>query len=267
MNKPAAYDTVTSFILSNRDSLYRLAYSYVEDREDALDIVQDSICKALSSVKSLADPSSAKPWLYRIDVNTAIDFLRKHRMKLYVESDRLGASDDSYQDFDLRDAIKNLSTVNRTVIVLHFYENMTLDEIAKVMNENVNTTKTRLYSSLKKLRRNLDWSRETSVVTEKPGLFKDDSYVDVITANIKEQMREKIDLSQGIIYFIKGESSPDETGFDKIDPEQTFYINSDSKLVVVFDEYAVAPGSMGIVEFVVPTEVIAEFLVSDAYVK
>ena len=105
------------------------------------------------------------------------------------------------------------------------------------------------------------------IILTLPGLFRNDSYVDVISENIKAQMREKTDLTEGIMYFIKGESSPDDSGFDKIEPEQTFYINEDSKLVIVFDEYEVAPGSMGIVEFVIPTEAIAELLVSDAYVK
>ncbi len=99
-----------------------------------------------------------------------------------------------------------------------------------------------------------------------PSLFKDDGYVEIISENVKTQMREKANPEEGIVYFIKGEPPVDD-GFDKIDPEQIFYINSDSELVIVFNEYDVAPGCMGIVEFVIPTEVIQDLLVSNAYVK
>lgn len=156
MAKKIRHEAVTSFIMANGDPAYRLAYSYVRSREDALDIIQDSICKALSSVKSLDSPAAFRAWFYRIVVNTALDFLRKNRRHLYVEADRLEAASDRYEDFDLRSAVASLSTVNQTVVILRFFENMTLDEIAAVMSENVNTIKTRLYSSLKKLRIELE---------------------------------------------------------------------------------------------------------------
>ncbi|MHB1415774.1 MAG: RNA polymerase sigma factor [Chloroflexota bacterium] len=156
MSQTNSRDVVTGFIVDNRNSIYRLAYSYVRNKEDALDIVQDSIYKALSSTKSLNNPAVIKPWFYRIVVNTAIDHLRRKKRHLYVEVDRLEAgvpgSDDRYQDFDLRQAIENLSTVNRTTVILRYYEGLKLDEVASVMGENLSTVKTRLYTSLRKLR-------------------------------------------------------------------------------------------------------------------
>ncbi|MOA66629.1 Anti-sigma-V factor RsiV [compost metagenome] len=55
--------------------------------------------------------------------------------------------------------------------------------------------------------------------------------------------------------------------FTSISKDQSFYINNDSKLVIVFNEYDVAPGAMGSVEFVIPTEVIAGDLVSQMYIQ
>lgn len=98
-----------------------------------------------------------------------------------------------------------------------------------------------------------------------PSLFVDDSYIDVITAEIKDQMRQQIDVGEGMMYFIQEDGAVG--GFDKIRSDQTFYIRSDAKLVIVFDEYEVAPGSMGIVEFVIPTEKIRDILVSSYYVS
>ena len=104
---------------------------------------------------------------------------------------------------------------------------------------------------------------KNQLVITLPSLFKDDTYVDAISGNILTQMKQQTSLEDGIMYFV-GES---EDGFVKIDPGQTFYINADSKLVIVFDEYAVAPGCMGIVEFVIPTETIQDVLVSNVYIK
>lgn len=162
MAKDFCRETITDFIMANRDSAYRLAYNYVGNKEDALDIIQDSICKALSKWKSLSSSETLRSWYYRIVVNTALDFLRKRRRHLYLETDVLqagileagapGVTSDIYEDFDLRKAVNRLSTMNQTVIVLRFFEDLTLEEIASVMGENLSTIKTRLYSSLKKIR-------------------------------------------------------------------------------------------------------------------
>lgn len=131
----------------------------------------------------------------------------------------------------------------------------------------VETVVTEIGASAKESVRYDNIDLKNKMVITLPSLFKDDRYVDVITDNIKSQMRQKTNPAEGIMYFIKGESILVSDGFEKIAPEQTFYINSDLKLVIVFNEYEVAPGAMGIVEFVIPTEVIQDLLVSNAYVK
>ncbi|HHV11099.1 MAG TPA: sigma-70 family RNA polymerase sigma factor [Clostridiales bacterium] len=154
------YDYLVNFIINQRESFYRLAYSYVRNKEDALDIIQESICKALSKAKGLESQEAVKSWFYRIVVNTSLDFLRKNKRYVYVEDEVLEAvspsAEDQYEDIDLRAAIEKLPTLNKTVIMLRYYEDMKIEDIARIMNENVNTTKTRLYSSLKKLRITLD---------------------------------------------------------------------------------------------------------------
>ncbi|NLN87358.1 MAG: sigma-70 family RNA polymerase sigma factor [Syntrophomonadaceae bacterium] len=164
MGRDADYNAITTLILDNRDSIYRLAYSYVHNQADAQDIVQESICKALSSRRSLRQPAHAKAWFYRIVVNTAFDFIRKNKKYLYLEADQLeseSCASDPYPDLDLQDTVNKLSTVNRTIIVLRFYEDLELREIADIMDENLSTVKTRLYSSLKKLRLELDETAKT----------------------------------------------------------------------------------------------------------
>ena len=104
------------------------------------------------------------------------------------------------------------------------------------------------------------------VVVTLPSLFRNGDYVQHISAEIKRQMRQQASSDNEKIYFIVGENGS-EDGFKQIDKNQTFYINNEGKLVIVFNEYEVAPGSMGIVEFVIPTNVIQQDLVSNYYVK
>lgn len=169
MSRNKSHEAIASFAVANRDSIYRLAYSYVRNKEDALDIVQDAIYKALSASKTLDDPARVRPWFYRIVINTALDYLRRSKRHRYLEVDTIDTAEpsagDTYQDFDLRQALEGLSTANRTVIVLRFYEGLKLDEVASIMGENINTIKSRLYATLRKLRVELAEPDETAVAS------------------------------------------------------------------------------------------------------
>jgi hypothetical protein len=98
-----------------------------------------------------------------------------------------------------------------------------------------------------------------------PGLFKDNSYINIISDNIIQQMKEQMKKDPDKTYWIKGPDSFDP--FEKIKANQSFYINKDHKLVICFDKYEVAPGAMGLLEFVIPTDVISKDLVGNEYIK
>ena len=66
------------------------------------------------------------------------------------------AAEDKYEELDLKKALNRLEPENRTVIILRYFEDMKIEDIALVVDENVNTVKARLYRSLKKLRIQLD---------------------------------------------------------------------------------------------------------------
>lgn len=108
--------------------------------------------------------------------------------------------------------------------------------------------------------------KKNEVLITLPSLFKDDRYIDVISENIKAQMKERMASDENQHYWIDGEDEKIE-GFGTIDAEQSFYITEQGKLMISFDKYEVGPGSMGIQEFEIPTEVIQEILVSNKYVK
>lgn len=146
---------IADYVMKNKEDIYRLAFSYVRNADDALDIVQESICKAISAKNSLKNPHYIKTWFYRIVVNTSLDLLRKQKKLVAVGEEILSGYDieanDDYQDIDLQRALTNLPESYRSVVVLRFFEDLKIEEIAEVLNTNVNTVKTHLYKALAKL--------------------------------------------------------------------------------------------------------------------
>lgn len=139
-------------LIKNYEKYYRLAYSYVHNESDALDVVQESAYKAILKCDSLKNESYADTWIYRIVINTALDAIRKSsREQLGIEED-FASVNDTYDEYDLKTAINRLEPLDRSIVVLRFFEDLKLEQIADITNENVNTVKSRLYRTLKKLR-------------------------------------------------------------------------------------------------------------------
>jgi RNA polymerase sigma-70 factor, ECF subfamily len=156
MNNSNKEQALVQLITENKENFYRLAFSYVKNKDDALDVVQESIQKALLTVGNLKDDQKLKSWFYRIVVNKSLDFLRKHRRVNVMDDATLeffsNGNHDVYQDIDLERCLDNLPEKYRTVIVLRYFEDLKIEEIAEIVKENQNTIKTRLYRALSMLR-------------------------------------------------------------------------------------------------------------------
>ena len=155
MNTETLQKKVEEQVLHSYEAMYRLAYTYVRNEEDALDIVQESVYKAMKGAGSVKGEAYIKTWLWRIVMNTAVDFIRKNRREISVDAFSETGREDIYRDFDTLDALKVLDERERAVVVLRFFEEQKLTEIAETLCENVNTVKTILYRSLKKLKMEL----------------------------------------------------------------------------------------------------------------
>lgn len=79
--------------------------------------------------------------------------------------------------------------------------------------------------------------------------FYGDDYIETVSENVKKQMRSRMEEDENVIYWIDQEDVP-EWNFQTIQPDQDFYVNADGDIVICFDEYEVAPGYMGCVEFI-----------------
>ena len=146
---------LADYIVSHQEDFYRLAFSYVKNRDAALDVVQESIVKALSKADTLREPAYLRTWFYRILLNESMNHFRRTRRILPLEElERQSApfDRDPGERLDLYDAIDRLDPREQAVIKLRFFEDMKLEEIAQATDANLNTVKSRLYKALRKLR-------------------------------------------------------------------------------------------------------------------
>ncbi len=138
------------YIENNSEKIYRLAYSYMKNEQDALDVVQDAIYKAIKSVNQLKNKEHYKTWFYRIVVNTSLTSLKKKKRVVLVDQFDEEASPEVDHDhyIDLYKAIGDLNEEHRTIIQLRYFADLKLEEIAEITKINVSTVKTRLYRTL-----------------------------------------------------------------------------------------------------------------------
>ena len=100
--------------------------------------------------------------------------------------------------------------------------------------------------------------KQTGEIINFGSLFKDESYIDVITAEIKKQINEQMAKNDSLKYFVDDPILVDD--FISLHAYHNFSINDEGKLVIPFDEYEIAPGYMGCPEFDIPTKVFANLL-------
>ncbi len=146
---------IRSILLENYQSYYRLAFSYVHQEADAMDSVQEGAYKAMRKAGSLREERYAGTWVYRIMINTAKDYVKKYRQGYEALNENMIDTKGHDSDMDLKDAVDKLPIQERTLIILRFYEDKPLSEIADILQENLSTVKSRLYRTLEKLRKEL----------------------------------------------------------------------------------------------------------------
>ena len=106
--------------------------------------------------------------------------------------------------------------------------------------------------------------KQENILITLPSLFKDNQYIDAISSYIAGEMKRQMAADKEISYFLDDSFTGD---FEGIKPDQNFYITSNHKLVISFDEYEVAPGYMGVVTFEIPSDILTDLLVSDTYIN
>lgn len=141
--------------------IYRIAFIYLKNKDDALDVVQETAYRAFKSIISLREPKYFKTWLISIAIRCALDIIRSQKKITLIENYDVVESQVSKQDIDdnipnsvtIKDLIEKLSLDEKNVIILRFYNSCTIQEVADILNIPLGTAKTILYRALKKLQK------------------------------------------------------------------------------------------------------------------
>ncbi|GIM29303.1 DNA-directed RNA polymerase sigma-70 factor [Clostridium polyendosporum] len=147
-----------------QEKLYKTAFVYVHNEQDALDCVYETIYKAFVSIKELKSPTYFYTWIIKVLINTCMD---KHRQdkKIELTNENLlkkitNANDletNTYENIDLMNAIKSLDKIQRDMLILRYFENMSLKEISEEKNMPLGTVKSHISRGITSLRNILRW--------------------------------------------------------------------------------------------------------------
>ena len=143
-------------IQTEYEKMYRITMTYVHDKEEALDVMQDSFHKALTYFEKGEDIEHFAAWFYRILIRTAIDAWRKqkrYRFEPFEEARSVGVDPSEISTKELYEVLEGIDSPEKEILILHFFEGFRLKEIAEILELNENTVKTKMYRSLNLLRR------------------------------------------------------------------------------------------------------------------
>jgi RNA polymerase sigma-70 factor (ECF subfamily) len=168
----AAYDEL---IRRYQERIYGTVYNMTSNHEDANDLVQETFIKAHRALKSFKGDSSFFTWLYRIAVNKTINYLKQRKNRTGISLNDLDFNAENDPDLvalvsdktpqrdaglaelqeKLNAAMMKLSEQHRLVVTLHDVQGMAHDEIAKIMDCNAGTVRSRLFYARQQLQAHL----------------------------------------------------------------------------------------------------------------
>ena len=141
--------------------IYRLCYRYVNDRQDASDMAQEAFLKAYRAIGRFRGSSRFSTWIYRIAVNTCLNFRASRRPQGEALPDSLPAHrvelneriDTGRLRSRVRAAVAKLPEKQRATLILKTYHDLTHQEVAAILGSTVGTVKANLFHALRNLRR------------------------------------------------------------------------------------------------------------------
>ena len=154
----AAFDRLVE---RHQREIYRLCFRYVNNHEDASDLAQDSFVKAFKAIGRFRGDSAFSTWLYRIAVNTCLNFRSARRLAQEELSESLPDPGlpvvQRMQDRELsqqvREAVTRLPEKQRATLILKIYHDLTHEEVAGILGSSVGTVKANLFHAMGNLRK------------------------------------------------------------------------------------------------------------------
>jgi len=157
-----------------KEKVYRICYRMLGNRHEAEDAAQEAFIRAYVNIDTYNPAMKFSSWLYRIATNLSIDKLRKKKPDVYLDEEVSGAEgltmysqlpaadaspEDTVETLELQEtvqkAIQKLPEKYRSVIVLKYIEDLSLQEISEILDLPIGTVKTRIHRGREALRKHL----------------------------------------------------------------------------------------------------------------
>lgn len=164
----AAYEEL---VQRHQQRIYATVYHMTANHEDATDLTQETFIKAFQALASFKGDSSFYTWVYRIAVNKTLNYLKQRKQRTYMSLNDLDVQVENDPDLvalvhdktprrdanlneiqeRLNEAMLKLSETHRMVVTLHDIQGMPHEEIARIMECNVGTVRSRLFYARQQL--------------------------------------------------------------------------------------------------------------------
>lgn len=147
----------STLIEQEKLKLYKMAYLYMKNEDDALDIVQETVMKAFVNINSLKEEKYFSTWITRILINTSLEAIRKNNNVIPIHElvQEQEIANQHEERMDLFSAISNLEEKYKTVIILKYYKDLTVPDISEILQCPQGTVKTNLHRGINELKKML----------------------------------------------------------------------------------------------------------------
>lgn len=147
-----------------KDLVFTLSYKMLKNKEEAEEVSQDTFVKAFNSLNKFKGESKFSTWIYKITYNTCLDRLKKSKKEasiLYIEDfsehqvkaieNVLDTIDENERNQKIQECLLLLPSEEAFLLTLYYFDNQSIEEIAKIIDCNSNNVKIKLFRSRKKL--------------------------------------------------------------------------------------------------------------------
>lgn len=151
------HDAYAALFAKYEADLYRFIYTQCGNVEDALDVVQEVAYRSFKYIHTVKEPKFFKTWLFRIAINASNDLFKKQTNFELLDDTYAEESFQQLSDlkFTLEAVMTYLTPIEKQVVYLKYYEELTFQEIGDMLQVKLGTVKSILYRALSKLKQAL----------------------------------------------------------------------------------------------------------------
>lgn len=136
-----------------KKQLYRVAYSYLKNEQDALEAIQEVTFRAYKNIKIVKEPKFFATWITRIMINYCVNELKRDsRLLLQEYENNNSVIEDHDNRIHVQEALQQLEPRYQEIIILKYYQDLTIEQIAESVGRPIGTVKTWLNKALTFLR-------------------------------------------------------------------------------------------------------------------